>query len=74
MMKSLPADLKNFPAPQKLDLKKIAERVGDVIGFLASLIVFAAALLILTLAAASVAVPSQLQTTDEPVSVSEVRI
>lgn len=73
-MKTLPADLKNFPAPKKLDLKKIAETIGDVVGFLASLIVFAAALVIIFVAAASVSVPSQLHSDETTsVSVSEVQ-
>ena len=76
MMRQLPYDLKNMPAPHKLDIKKVGEAIGNVIGFLFTLIVFVTVLLILILAAASVPAPLQLQTPDDETvsAVSEVRI
>lgn len=73
-MRVLPYDLKKLPTPYKLDLKKVGETIGNVIGFLFTIIAFAAVLLTLFFAAASVSAPKQLQIPDEVVSVSEVRI
>lgn len=70
----LPADLKNFQTPLKLDIKKLGETIGNAIGFLVALAVFVIILLSIILAAASAPVPKQLQIPADNNTVSEVRI